>query len=489
MVIDKQQAALSSVFAAIFLTGMKLGVGFFTGSLGILSEALHSTLDLCAAVITFFTVRVSDKPADVKHHYGHGKLESFSALIETILLFITCGWIIYEAGEKLFLGKTVELVGIHWGVLTMLISIAVDYSRVRVLKKAAKQHASQALEADALHFSSDVWSSSIIIAGLVCVWLGNKFNIPFLKLADPIAALGVALLVIKVSIHLAKDAIDVLLDTAPRGMKEMINKEIKEVLGVLQIADIRVRAAGAFYYIDVNIGTDPSLSHGEVHAIVHEIRERIYAKIPRCDIIISTFPAPAGEVAANGINPVIRNIIGQFTNCTNVHNIHVYEIDGKKKVTAHIELKENLTLKETHDLAHKISQAIQQTVAEIDSVNIYFECAEQVMEAEDITEARRDLVEAIRTAVNKLDINFDCHAIRLYGKDNKISSFLHCGVRGDFTVDKLEAISNNIKSYLKKNVPQLDNVHIHFEPWDSMPEGSADTGISNQESGVRIQKV
>ncbi|ODA43107.1 cation diffusion facilitator family transporter [Desulfosporosinus sp. BG] len=293
MVIDKQKAALSSVFAAIFLTSMKIVVGIFTGSLGILSEALHSALDLCAAVITFFAVRFSDIPADAKHHYGHGKIESFSALIETVLLFMTCGWIIYETVEKLFFGKGVELVGIQWGVLTMSISIIVDASRVKVLKQAAKEHGSQALEADALHFSSDVWSSSVVIGGLVFVWIGDYFNIPVLKYADSIAALGVALLVIKVSIKLGKETIDDLLDTAPNGMKEMIEKEISKISGVLQINEIRIRPSGAVRYININVGIDPNQSQRTVHTMVHEIRETISVKIPRCDIVVSTFPVDA----------------------------------------------------------------------------------------------------------------------------------------------------------------------------------------------------
>ncbi len=296
MAIDKQKAALSSVFAAVFLTLMKLAVGIFTGSLGILSEALHSALDLCAAVITFFAVRFSDKPADSTHHYGHGKIESFSALIETVLLFITCGWIIYEAGQKLFFGSGVELIGVQWGVLTMIISIIVDASRVKVLQKAAKEHGSQALEADALHFSSDVWSSSVVIVGLVCVWMGNYINIPVLKYADPIAALGVALLVMKVSIKLSRETIDILLDTAPKGMKEMIENEISQITGVLQIAEIRIRPLGGNQYIDINVGICPNQSHRSVHAIVHEIRERIINIIPRCDIVVSTFPT---EVKCN----------------------------------------------------------------------------------------------------------------------------------------------------------------------------------------------
>lgn len=291
IMIDKQKVAFNSVLAAVFLTFMKIIVGILTGSLGVLSEALHSALDLLAAVITFIAVKISDKPADSKHHYGHGKIESFSALTETVLLFITCGWIIYEAVEKLFFGNGEKLIGVQWGVLTLIISIIVDVSRAKVLNKAAKEHGSQALEADALHFSSDVLSSSVVIVGLVCVWIGDYLKIPILNYADPLAALGVALLVIKVSIKLGRETVDVLMDTAPKGMKEVIENEISRIPGVLDIAEVRIRPSGTIQYINLNVGVDPNHSCRTIHTIVHEIREKISEKIPRCDIMVSTFPA------------------------------------------------------------------------------------------------------------------------------------------------------------------------------------------------------
>ena len=198
---EKQWAALTSVVAAIFLTTMKIVVGVLTGSLGIFAEAAHSGLDLVAALITFLAVRVSDRPPDAEHPYGHGKVENFSALVETLLLFITCAWIIYEAVQRLFF-HVVEIDANIWAFLTMGISIFVDVNRSRMLYKAARKHRSQALEADALHFSTDVWSSSVVIGGLALVWLGQNVFPGYAVLltkADAVAALVVALIVIFVS--------------------------------------------------------------------------------------------------------------------------------------------------------------------------------------------------------------------------------------------------------------------------------------------------
>ena len=212
---EKLNVALVSVLAAVFLTGSKLIIGVLTGSLGILSEALHSGLDMVAAVITYFSVRVSDKPADKHHHFGHGKVENFSALAETLLLLITCAWIIYEAFSRLMTGNTHIEISV-WSYIVVIGSIIIDITRSRALRRVAKKYNSQALEADALHFSTDIWSSSVVLLGLICANFGFYF-------ADSIAALGVSVIVISVSYRLGKQAIDALLDKAP-----LLNKSSKD---------------------------------------------------------------------------------------------------------------------------------------------------------------------------------------------------------------------------------------------------------------------
>lgn len=466
MATDKQKVAFSSVIAAIFLTVTKIIVGVITGSLGVLSEALHSALDLCAALVTLFAVKLSDKPADSQHHYGHGKIESFSALIETILLLITSVWIIYEAIDKLFFAKSVELTGVGWGILVVVVSIVVNISRAKVLMKAAKEHGSQALKADALHFSTDVWSSAVVIVGLVCVWAGDAFHIPFLKYADPVAALGVAALVIKVSMKLGRETIDVLLDAAPKGMKEAIEEEVGSVAGVLQIADIRIRPSGAVNYIDISVGIDPNQSQKAVHHIVHELRERISNKIPRCDIVVGTFPANIGGIVDLNMNHALEAIITQVPNCANVHNIHVYELGGKKKITAHVELTENLTLKESHELSHRISDLVQASIPGVDYVNLNFQRAQQGVQTEEITATQQKLAQDIKATVKKIRSDVDCHDIQLYKSDSGVSVFLHCSVPEDYKMDKLEEISGNVKTGLKRALPVLEHIHIHFEPHD-----------------------
>ncbi len=282
MIKEKKRVALISVFAAIVLTGSKLIIGLLTGSLGILSEALHSGLDLVAAVITYISVSISDKPADRNHNYGHGKIENLSALVETILLLITCAWIIYEAVSRLVLGKTHIEVNI-WSYIVVISSIIIDINRSRMLSKAAKKHNSQALEADALHFSTDIWSSAVVLFGLICANFGFYF-------ADSVAALGVAIIVLFVSYQLGKRSIDVLLDTAPQNTINIVEQILATFSEVKKYHSLKVRTGGADTFIKFNIHLDPDLSLRQVHELCDKIENTLKALISRSEIYIHAEP-------------------------------------------------------------------------------------------------------------------------------------------------------------------------------------------------------
>src|SRR5689334_15842373 len=250
---EKRAVAGNSVLAALVITGLKLVVGITTGSLGILSEAAHSGLDLVAAVITLLSVRVSDKPADADHQYGHGKVENFSAFIETGLLLLTCAWIIYEAVLRMFF-RRVEIEPTIAAFVVMLISMVVDWWRSRVLGRVATKYDSQALEADALHFSTDIWSAGVVVIGLLLVWLGRTYHIDWLRDSDPIAALFVAGVVVSVSWRLARRTIDALLDAAPPGVRSQIYDAVSRLDGVLEVDRVRIRRAGNRYFADLAVG-------------------------------------------------------------------------------------------------------------------------------------------------------------------------------------------------------------------------------------------
>lgn len=287
---EKKSAALSSVIAAVGLVTLKLIAGFLTGSLGILAEAVHSGLDLVAAAMTFFAVRISGKPADRQHLYGHGKVENLSALFETLLLLGTCVWIIYEAIHRLFF-HNIEIEATYWAFAVMGISIIVDVSRSRMLYRVARKHKSQALEADALHFSTDIWSSAVVILGLVCVKIGSWMpNISWLKNADAVAAIFVAFIVVYVSIRLGKRTIEELIDSAPPGMVEKIKNTVESFPEVNDCHRVRIRRSGAQFFIDIHITIDGGQSLSDAHKLTEKVEASIHEMLPESDVTVHPEP-------------------------------------------------------------------------------------------------------------------------------------------------------------------------------------------------------
>ena len=288
---DKRSAALGSLLAAVGLTTMKIVVGLLTGSLGILAEAAHSGLDLVAAAMTYIAVRISGKPADRTHLYGHGKVENLSALLETLLLFITCGWIIYEATHRLFFHK-VEVEVTVWSFAVMGTSIVIDISRSRVLSRIAKKYNSQALEADALHFETDVWSSAVVIVGLAFVKLGEWApSLGWLRNADAVAALGVSALVIWVCWRLGTRTVDALVDSAPAGLEERILAAVSAVPGVQNCHNIRARYSGPRLFIDLHVLVDGRQTLFEAHALTETIEGVIQQIVPDADVTVHPEPS------------------------------------------------------------------------------------------------------------------------------------------------------------------------------------------------------
>jgi cation diffusion facilitator family transporter len=287
---EKNKAALSSVIAAIGLTTFKIIVGLFTGSLGILAEAAHSALDLVAALVTFFAVKVSSKDPDEQHNYGHGKVENLSALFETLLLLGTCVWIVNEAIARLS-GNGSEVDISIWAFVVMLTSIIIDFTRSRILLTTAKKYNSQALEADALHFSTDIWSSCVVILGLILVKISQIFsNLSWLRQADSVAALGVSAIVAYVSIQMGIRTVQGLLDTSPAGMDEKVKTIVESVDGVSDCHKVRVRASGPTLFADAHIRVDPRMSISTAHTKTLEIERKVKEQIPGMEITIHVEP-------------------------------------------------------------------------------------------------------------------------------------------------------------------------------------------------------
>ena len=372
---EKSRVALISVLAAVFLVGIKLVVGVATGSLGILSEAAHSALDFWAALITYFAVRISGRPADSEHHYGHGKVESLSAFVETVLLLVTCFWIIYEAFRRMFF-HTVEVEVTIFSFMVMLIAIIVDYTRSRALSKMAKKYSSQALEADALHFSSDIYSSLVVIVGLIFTKVG-------FPVGDSIAALGVALLVIVICYRLGKRTLDVLMDRAPEGLKQEIEQMVEKVPGVSECSRLRIRRAGAQVFVDMNISLDKNTSLEQAHHIAGEVERKVRSILPETDIVIHTEPTGGlnfidrkidlSEKAKWSQDQEAEQIIKGTLNEHIEDFIEFHELTLQRKrdiplINLHLVLPKNIKIEDAHKFCDHLEEDIKKRLGESEIV-------------------------------------------------------------------------------------------------------------------------
>ena len=344
---EKRAAAGNSVLAAVVITVLKLVVGFSTGSLGILSEAAHSGLDLIASLLTFFSVGVSDKPADADHQYGHGKIENFSAFVETGLLLLTCAWIIYEAALRLFF-RRIDIEPSIAAFAVMLFSMGLDWWRSRVLGRIASKYDSQALEADALHFSTDIWSAGVVVLGLALVLVGRTYRIDWLRDSDPIAALFVAGVVVSVSWRLARRTVDALLDAAPPGVRSKIYDAVLRVDGVLEVDRIRIRRAGNRYFADLAVGLARTVTFQRSGQLAASVTKAVRQVLPDADVTVQPLPrAQHSENIFDRIRAVATN------NNLNVHDISVQDFAGRLHVEQHIELDERMTLKQRPRSGHR----------------------------------------------------------------------------------------------------------------------------------------
>jgi cation diffusion facilitator family transporter len=460
--IEKKSAARNSVFAALFLTLMKLIVGIMTGSLGILAEAAHSGLDLVAAGVTFLAVRVSGKPADHDHTYGHGKIENISALIETVLLFVTCAWIIYEAVHRIFL-RSIEIDPSLWAFLVMAVSIGVDVSRSRMLYSVARKHHSQALEADALHFSTDIWSSSVVILGLALVWLGKnvvpRYAGPLGK-ADAVAAVGVAFIVFFVSFRLGRRTIDVLLDRAPEGLPQQLRAAAAEVEGILKVGQVRVRRSGPILFVDMTVDVDRNLSFEQTHAIAESVEARIQQIAPGADVVIHTDPR---EVERETMAKRIRAVA--YRDQMYVHNIALHEDKGQVFVDLHLEVDDHLSLQQAHEMANQIEKDLRQDMPEINQIYVHMESRGSGLgSGRDVTVQEKDLVEKVKRITNDIAGSERCHNVRVRRQGDKRSVSLHCHFEEQLSIIQIHDLTTRIEDQLRERIPGLERVLVHAEP-------------------------
>ena len=451
---EKEQVALSSMAASAGLTIAKAIVGISTGSLAILSEAGHSLIDFGATVMTYVAVRISGKPADEQHHYGHGKVEAISALAETALLFLLSGIVIWEALKRLMEHEGHVVEATVWAFGVIIVSVVVDFFRARALTRVAHETQSHALEADALHFSSDLWSSLAVLCGLGGVWLGYAW-------ADSTAAFVVAVLVCVAGWRLGKRTVDTLTDVAPAGAAELITTTAAKVPGVVRVDQVRARAVGETTFVDLAVAVSRTLPIDRVDAIRDAVAAALRAGMPGAEPVVTTHP-----VALNNETVLDRVMVIARNRALAVHHVTVHELRDKLTVSLDLEVDGRLSLRAAHEMADALESAIESELG----VGVEVETHIEPLQPQDVTgrEALPERVGAVSIALSELAaegrVVRDVHDVRVRETDDGEIVNFHCRVDPALTVHDVHDAVDALERALKLRSPQIKRVVGHAEP-------------------------
>ena len=452
MIPDKQRVALVSLAASALLAAAKFIAGLVTGSLAILSEAVHSLIDFGATAVTYSAVRFADRPPDDTHHFGHAKAESVAALIETGLLFLTTAWIIYESLSRLIAGQN-DVAVTWWAVAIIVGSIIIDWNRSRALRQAAEAHASEALAADALHFSSDMWSSAAVIIGLLLVWYG-------LPAADSIAALVVAGFVALAALRLGQRTLASLLDAAPEGAVAVIEEAAELTPGVLGVSKVRVRPAGPTLFFDVDIKVRRTLPFDEVDAIKSAFVAAVRQRFQGADVSVTTVP-----VALDDETVFEKAMLLAGRRGLNVHHLTAQHLEDRLSVALDLEVERDMPFAAAHEIATALEQDIRGELGSEVEVETHIEPLEaRVLTGEDASADRLAEIERLLGDIAADGPLTEIHNVRVRVNDDGIFVAFHCQVDGARSVEFVHAAVDRLEKTLRERLPRVRRIIAHAEP-------------------------
>ena len=449
----KQRAALISIAASAGLLALKLFLALITGSLGLLSEALHSLIDLAATVITWFAIRWADQPADDEHQFGHAKVESLAALFEAMLLVGTACFVAYHAALRLIAGHSGVEVS-WWVIVILLASIAVDFNRSKALRKTADATASDALAADAAHFESDMWSSGAVLAGLLGVLSGFAW-------ADAVAALFVSAFIVWIAWGLGKKSLATLLDAAPEGVTSTLRQLVEATPGVLAVNQLRIRPAGAELFVELGVDVSRLLPAAAVAELKLLLENEVRKIHPKADTtLLITAVELDGETAFDKIAAIAA------AKGLAVHHLTVQEIEGKLAASFDLEVDGSTTLDDAHERATELESAIRSGLGGDVEVESHIEPAPVSLMAGKPADQKTfaAVCRGIKAAAKPEKTITDLHNFRVRQNETGLFLHYHCRFSPEIRVDSMHAVVDRIEARFLLSFPQVKRVVAHAEP-------------------------
>ena len=457
--LEKRRVAWRSMAAAAAMTLLKLAAGLLSGSLGVLSDAAHSGLDLAGSALTFFSVNVSDKPADEDHTYGHGKIENLSAFAEAGLMALSCAWIVWEAVDAHDLphgeSAPLHLAGAGAGHFDRrgLLALAAIARGGRAHRVAGAGDGRLPLCLGHLGHARSAGRIGRNVAGIA-------FGIAALQYADPCAAILVSLLILRMAIRLGHEAVGALLDEIPAETRRRLVREVERVEGVLDVERARVRRAGAGYFVDLTLALPRRFTFEHTGELVNAATAAVHRVLPAADVVIHTIPR---ESRTESIFDRVRAVAAR--NNVSVHELSVQSHHGRLQVELHVEIDENKKLSEAHSFVTALEAEILREVPEIDSVLTHIESEPATIEQpDDVVVEDRRIELALRAAAAGIPDIVDVHAITVGRTREHISVTCHCTLPDDLPMHRVHEAITELEDRFKLECPEVYRVTIHPEP-------------------------
>jgi cation diffusion facilitator family transporter len=447
-----RRTALISVLAAAVLIGLKLVVGLLTHSLGLLSEAAHSGTDLVAALLTFFALGVSGRPADATHAWGHGKAEHLAALAESITLAGVSAFIGWHAVQRLT-GDAVTTVDAAWYAFAVIgLVIVIDLTRALVSLRSARRYSSPALLSNAIHFASDLAGTLAVLVGLLFVHAG------YVK-ADAVAALFVALLVMVAAGKLAATNVDVLMDRTPTDAEDLARRAIEALAPAITLDRLRMRTAAGRHFADVVISMSPSAALAEGHAAADAVEAAVLDALPGSDVVVHVEPAQADSVTEGALAAALT-----VAGVREIHNVRVLRAGGRIEVSLHLKFPGDASLDQAHALASDVEDAIERALPSVTAVTTHLEPLAAPIAADDPAAAEVAATDReVRRIVTELTGNGP-RELRFVGTDGGLVAFLTLSLNGDPSLAAAHEMGGTVRSRLRRERPELADVVVHTEP-------------------------
>ncbi|MDD5660141.1 MAG: cation diffusion facilitator family transporter [Actinomycetota bacterium] len=448
----KRKLSIFSLVVSIFLVIVKTIVAYTSNSLGVYSEALNNTLDIVTVLITFFAIRISIRPPDKDHPYGHGKYENFSAFFETLIVMFLCFFIIYKSIVRMITKDYILNLNIYI-FMVLVFSIIINMIRVLYIRKIANKYNSIAFKADLINYTGDIISSIIVILGLAFVKFG-------LSIADPIASIIVSAIILTFSIRLFIKTIKDLLGFIPLEITEIVEKILEGFDEIKKINQIKIQEVGNIHFININLSLKGSLHLSQAESIKEQIKNKLGEKIPDAEIMIETKSA----FFESNIEEIIKEIVLNEPKVKDIHNISLNNVNEKFNITLHIELIKEIKLAEAELITKKIENKIRNISSDLNCIYIHIEVENHPEEWQDVTEKSNKLIEQIKENIKDcIDIK-TCHKFAVLIKDDRYNISFHCRLDKNFDISQVHLKTTEMENLLKATFKNIDDLTIHAEP-------------------------